>query len=311
MVAPGEAPYLFGQADTEHERLRRQARELEPGTRRLLELVGIPRGARCLDVGCGTGAVMRLLGEAVGPDGEVIGLDHDAELGQQALAGLRSAAGPRFGHVAADLHTLDAPPGGEFDVVFARLLLFHVEDPLAVLRRLAGWVRPGGALVLQDYDCATIGCFPAHPAVDAFTRLFFRLVEASGKDPRRGAVLPALLVEAGVGEPEGMDGFVQVTPIGEFARQRAEALASLLPAATRLGLVTAGEGQALLDELRALPDRGYRVGYGPLLVGTWWLRPRDDGSPVAEAPKQDGEQIAVSAPSGRRCGCWERPARGA
>jgi SAM-dependent methyltransferase len=273
MVSSDPAPYLFGQASSEHRRLQRQAEELEPGTRRLLDLVGIPRGARCLDVGSGTGAVMRLLGELVGPEGEVVGLDRDAELGRSALAALRSDGGPRFAHVAGDLEELDGPPGGPFDVVFARLLLFHVDDPHGVLRRLAGWVRPGGALVLQDYDCGAMGCVPPHPAVEAFTRLFFALVEASGRDPRRGAVLPALLVQAGVGEPAGMDGFIQVTPVGPFATQRADALQSVLPVCIERGLVTREEGAALLTQLRELPTDGFRVGYSPLLVGTWWRRP--------------------------------------
>jgi ubiquinone/menaquinone biosynthesis C-methylase UbiE len=49
--------YVMGRATAEYQRLRSQARALEPVTRRVLERVGVGGGMRCVDVGCGAGDV--------------------------------------------------------------------------------------------------------------------------------------------------------------------------------------------------------------------------------------------------------------
>ena len=51
-------------------------------------------------------------------------------------------------------------PGGPFDLVYARLLLFHVSDPVAVIRRLWDVVAPGGHLIVHDYDLRTADVLP-------------------------------------------------------------------------------------------------------------------------------------------------------
>jgi len=71
--------YVLGHSAEEYERLRRQARRPEPVTRRLFRAIGLQPGWKCLDLGCGPGETMRLMGEVVGPSGEVTGLDRDAK----------------------------------------------------------------------------------------------------------------------------------------------------------------------------------------------------------------------------------------
>ena len=56
----------------------------EEATRQTLTRAGISTGQRCLDVGCGTGSVMRIMGEMVGPVGLVLGLDVDERIGNTA-----------------------------------------------------------------------------------------------------------------------------------------------------------------------------------------------------------------------------------
>lgn len=48
------------------------------------ELLGPRRGARLLDVGCGTGEVVRALASLVGADGSVIGVKPSATMVQSA-----------------------------------------------------------------------------------------------------------------------------------------------------------------------------------------------------------------------------------
>ena len=59
-----------------------------PGARRVLRQAGIKRGMRVADLGCGVGMVTQLLGELVGPEGEVIGVDFSGAQVEQARQSL-------------------------------------------------------------------------------------------------------------------------------------------------------------------------------------------------------------------------------
>jgi SAM-dependent methyltransferase len=62
------------------DRLNLLARVLLPTTAQLLTRVGLRRGMKCLDLGCGGGHVTLLMAGVVGPQGRVIGTDADAEI---------------------------------------------------------------------------------------------------------------------------------------------------------------------------------------------------------------------------------------
>ncbi len=51
-----------------------------PTTMQLLDRVGLIRGMKCLDIGCGGGHVALLMASMVGPEGRVIGTDTDEEI---------------------------------------------------------------------------------------------------------------------------------------------------------------------------------------------------------------------------------------
>lgn len=48
--------------------------------RQIVAWLQLAPGSRVLDAGCGGGGMTRLLAEAVGPDGEVVGLDANPQL---------------------------------------------------------------------------------------------------------------------------------------------------------------------------------------------------------------------------------------
>jgi SAM-dependent methyltransferase len=108
----------------------------------------IPRDARILEIGCGTGQMSLYLARG---DRVVIGAD-------LARGSLRLAAGAarRFGldrvqFVETDLHV----PGlraGAFDVVYSSGVLHHTPNPRASFARIARLARPGGMIVLGLYN---------------------------------------------------------------------------------------------------------------------------------------------------------------
>src|SRR6516162_847709 len=132
----GQDPgYVVGRTSGEYGRLRRQSELLDSITVSVLDRVGLGLGMRCLDVGCGPGEVMRLMAERVGPTGRVVGIDIDGKLGTEALSVLMSKGHGQCSFVEGGVESLEQIVSGPFDLVFARLLLIHLHDPILGLRR--------------------------------------------------------------------------------------------------------------------------------------------------------------------------------
>ena len=99
----------------------------------LLEVLRPEEGLRYLDVGCGEGRVMRVVG---GRGATVTGLDLSYELVSHAGSG-----------VVADLSAMPLRDDW-FDGVYSVLTLEHVEDHGAFFSEAARVIKPGGVLAL-------------------------------------------------------------------------------------------------------------------------------------------------------------------
>jgi ubiquinone/menaquinone biosynthesis C-methylase UbiE len=106
------------------------------------------------DLGAGEGTFTRALVELLGPEARIYAVDRD----RRAVAALMRWAAtdaPNVVPVAADftgpfdLPGLAAP---QLDGILLANALHFVADGEAVLRRLAKWVRPGGRVVVIEYD---------------------------------------------------------------------------------------------------------------------------------------------------------------
>jgi SAM-dependent methyltransferase len=105
---------------------------------------------RVLEIGCGTGNVLKVLEQAC-PGALVLGLDLHIEGLLFAHARLNSPL------VQADLYHL--PFGSKFDLVCAFDVLEHLQDDESVLKYLYDIIAPGGFLFLT---------VPAHPSLWSF-----------------------------------------------------------------------------------------------------------------------------------------------
>jgi ubiquinone/menaquinone biosynthesis C-methylase UbiE len=108
-------------------------------------------GPSWADLGSGEGAFTLALADLLGSAGEVLSVDID----RRALAAQRRAMERRFPAARVTYRVGDfttelglSPLDG---IVMANSLHF-VADKAAVLAGVAGWLRPGGRLVLVEYD---------------------------------------------------------------------------------------------------------------------------------------------------------------
>ena len=146
----------------------------------LLAAAVLRGGERVLDVACGTGLVSFAAAHAVGPAGDVLGVDLsggmvDAARQHAVQRGVSNAA-----FVRMDAESL-ALPDASFDVALCALGLMYVPDPEQALREMRRVLRPGGRLVVAVWgERARCGWAPLFEIVDAevvseVCPLFFRL----------------------------------------------------------------------------------------------------------------------------------------
>ncbi|MEU3822743.1 methyltransferase domain-containing protein [Streptomyces sp. NPDC030392] len=114
-----------------------------PIGRRLVEFSGVSAGQSVLDVGCGRGAALFPAADAVGADGEVIGIDISEEMVKYA----REDAGRRgLGQVTLAVMNGQAPdfPAARFDAVIGSCSLFIWTNGPDDVRPYRELLRPGG-----------------------------------------------------------------------------------------------------------------------------------------------------------------------
>jgi SAM-dependent methyltransferase len=107
---------------------------------RVVELLG-DAPARVVDAGCGTG---RLAARLVGAGHRVLGLEPTPAMADAAEA---RWCGERFVVHRTGIEDAVVPPAS-VDLVMAMGSVQFTEDPAAAIDRMAGWVRPGGHLVV-------------------------------------------------------------------------------------------------------------------------------------------------------------------
>lgn len=160
-----------------------------------LDAIGIGPGWRCWEVGAGGPSVPDWMAQRAGPSGRVVATDIDTTWLQAASPGI-------------DVRTHDVasepPPDDDFDVVHARLVLVHLPRRAQALANMVRSLRPGGWLIVEDFDTALItdACLDAtNDAQRRANRLrhgFVNLLAARGVDLAYGRKLPHILRGAGL-----------------------------------------------------------------------------------------------------------------
>lgn len=118
--------------------------------RRTVERLHLPRGARVLDVCCGSGASALPAARAIGPEGRLIGVDLAERLLELACAKAKADGLTCAEFRRADMTSLGFPDR-HFDAIVCVFGVFFVPDMEALVAELWRMVRPGGQLAITTW----------------------------------------------------------------------------------------------------------------------------------------------------------------
>jgi len=266
-IAHRVSRYILDSSDDDLRRLLRIAEVHADMARRAFRRVGVRAGWRVLDCGCGPLGALAVLAEVVGPSGEVVGVDFSEPAVQRARSVVATLDLGNVRVFAGDMHDVDvATLGGPFDLAYTRCFLMYQRDPVRTLQRIAGLLRPGGWLIAQEPLRAPAP--RSHPPLDAlgaYWELLHELTERAGAPHRSVDDLPRAARAAGL-EVSATEGIFTVMEPELGFDLHARTLAAARDRATRWGVATDGEIDALLQALRRAQGGGCRWVSSPFLL---------------------------------------------
>ena len=193
-VTPNSMEYVF---DNRNESAEKRYRELsvlyDAQTLRHIEQRGIEEGWSCLEVGGGGGSIASWLCKRVGPTGRVLATDIEPHF-LEALA---------FRNLEVRRHDIryEGLPERQFDLAHARLVLMHLPGRELALRRMLASLKPGGWIVVEEFDNLSILPNPiVNPGEEELKviRAGLRVLTARGVELRYGRWLPRQLQSLGL-----------------------------------------------------------------------------------------------------------------
>lgn len=265
--------YVLGHSDQELDRLISQARFFGDLTWQVLNMAGLKPGMRVLDIGCGAGDVSFLAARIVGPEGAVIGVDKSPEAIRLASQRAATAGLANVQFLAGDLSefVLDDP----VDALIGRLVLMYFADPAVLLRRLVGFLKPGGLAVFHELDLTGAKSEPVCDLFETTLRRIKQTFTRAGVDIQAGLKLGRIFQEAGLPAPQMIQGArVESGPDSPVYQQLEQITRTLVPLMERTGVATATEVDidTLAARIREEAVARNVTMVSPAFIGAWAQR---------------------------------------
>ena len=193
--------YIHGYSDTEQVRLIQQAQYWRE--KLILKDINYQAGESLLEIGCGAGAILGILGETF-PDLKLAGIDLEAKQIEYATSHLDN-----LNLTDVDLRIGDATTlpwsDNQFDHVYVMWFLEHLPNPLQVLKEARRVLKPGGTITITETDYRTILTTPESAdyryLIDSLCELLLQAkgnpyIEAIWDLGKRGIIRSKCLIQA-------------------------------------------------------------------------------------------------------------------
>jgi ubiquinone/menaquinone biosynthesis C-methylase UbiE len=137
-------------AESEIVRLEYQAKVRWNYEAPLLRSSGLSKGSKIADFGCGPGFITSYLSDEVGIEGEVIGIEQNNNLAEQARNHVQGRSYVKI--IQGDVCHLPEIKDDSYDFVYCRFLLQHLGDPRRAMKEAKRILKKSGKLLIMDID---------------------------------------------------------------------------------------------------------------------------------------------------------------
>jgi trans-aconitate 2-methyltransferase len=138
------ARYTYGDSDRAADRLTLVASMFAPASEAFMRSAVRVAPSRAVDLGCGPGEATSSLHNISGAR-TTVGIDRSLHFLRRAV----NAALPGISFIAGDVERL---PIRDADLLYARLLLAHIAEPVAMIHRWGTSMSLGGRLLVDDLE---------------------------------------------------------------------------------------------------------------------------------------------------------------
>lgn len=183
--------YAFGDTDIPARRLALLDHVFGPSSRSMLADLATAPVTLAYDLGCGPGHTTAMVAQ-LSRAARIIGIDSSAQHIRRAQA---SATGP----VEFAVHDVMAVPfpAGPADLIYCRMLLAHLPDPVSVVRSWASQLTENGVVLVDEIEWIRT----SHPVLRAHLRLAEALVAIGGARMLAGHCSPGSRTRPAYGPP--------------------------------------------------------------------------------------------------------------
>jgi SAM-dependent methyltransferase len=226
----------------------------DPGSQALLDEIGIGPGWKCLEVGAGGGSMVEWMASR---GAHVTAIDIDTRF-------IEHLASDSIFVRRIDLRE-DELPQAEYDLVHSRLVLEHLSDRKQILDRLVATLRPGGWMVMEDYDWTNYGFEDGTRGFSEIGDAILDFMTTAGFERDYGRRVAADMEAAGLTDirGEGRARLINATSPGfDFFRLSFESLREAIVKAGRLSAEQADAAATVFDEDRRLLTPMMMAGIG-------------------------------------------------
>ncbi len=176
--------------DRELKRLKHIEEAFDDVSMALMKKTGIRPDDHCLEIGPGAGSLMKWMGEQVGTQGRVTGIDKNTKY----IAHLNEAP---YEVIEGDFS--NHAPSGLFDHVHCRYVLIHNPEKKRMISKIRKALKPGAMLVLEepDFTSAKLLNAPEDQARWRVNSAICKMFVDLGLHPGYGLTLPQKLEKEG------------------------------------------------------------------------------------------------------------------
>ena len=227
----------------------------------LLE-AGLFENMNVLEMACGVGFMSTFIANTIGPNGKLTATDISQD--QLDIAKKYCDDKGNDNIIFSQVSVLEEQKKwhNSFDMVYARLVLGHIVDPILALKNMSSYLKPGGVLVCEESVHRASFCEPDSPAFNRVFELFEQLQNHHGY-VSQGNLIHNYFVHSGLSNIE-VTSYISPLKAPRHRELISLGLSEVEPALLKHNIATEKEMAHLKEELAKLMKQDSFIGYLPI-----------------------------------------------